>query len=598
MNPKTNDLKAIADILSNTRQVLKNQGINALLIRSTDRYFNEYVPKFMSMRAMMSGFDGSVGDAIITDTSAHLFVDGRYDLQAKRQAPAFVTHTLGQAQSIEMGWLSELSSIIGHGQVLAYDPSTIDMRLFNRMTARAADLGIVLKPDGGQILHRVLNGMLGEDHLGRTPVHLIPKEISGLTPTEKIGLMAQKLSLVKADAFLSVKLDDIAWVTNLRSYCFPFQSSVPGMACISKDKILLGLAKGVVIDTPSMDEHVVIHREDELFQAIKDNLGQGVAVLAVDEGETSKAHEQALHGLNVEIKAVDNPISALKAIKNEKELLHMRSAFQRADEAVYQTQSYVVSCFKENKPLTESDIDAQIKARFTRSGAAGLSFNPICASGKNGAIIHYGTPDGEKIIEEGSLFLLDTGAYYEGGYATDLTRTFLAAGPNHEAKSWQKEMFTLVLKASITGMSARLRRGSLGMQLDAMVRAPLWQRGLDFAHGTGHGVGINVHEFPPRIAPKSMTPLMEHQVFSIEPGLYFEDLGGVRIENLVTLVADEHPDFIRVLPLTFCPLDERLIEDAMLDDHERSFLTYYRSQWEGNVSWPELPPAPRASFRH
>ena len=287
----------------------------------------------------------------------------------------------------------------------------------------------------------------------------------------------------------------------------------------------------------------------------------------------------------------------LKAIKNEKELLHMRAAFKKADHVVYKTQCIIEGAYEKGQSLSEGEIDDLIKKQFAESKAPELSFRPICAGGKNGAIIHYGTPNREKKIEAGSLFLLDTGAYYEGGYATDLTRTFLLGKKSDPAQKWQKEMFTLVLKASIKGLSARFRRGVLGLQLDAMVRSPLWQAGLDYAHGTGHGVGINVHEFPPRIGPTSASPLLEGQVFSIEPGLYFNNLGGVRIENLVCVVADpENNNFLRILPLTFCPFDERLIENSMLDAYEQEFLNYYREQWHSDRSWPLLPPLPKVSW--
>jgi Xaa-Pro aminopeptidase len=298
-----------------------------------------------------------------------------------------------------------------------------------------------------------------------------------------------------------------------------------------------------------------------------------------------------LQELEIKFRNMVNPIALLKAVKNEKELTHMREAFHKADQVVHQTQSFVVDSFEKGQPISEGQVDDYVKERFFASGANDLSFRPICASGKNGAVIHYGTPDRETHVERGALFLLDTGAYYQGGYATDLTRTFLAAPKNSPAQSWQKEMFTLVLIASIRGLSARIRSGTTGMQLDAIVREPLWQRGLDFAHGTGHGVGINVHEFPPRIGPTSTSPLLPSQVFSIEPGLYFEGLGGVRIENLATIVADPDDErFVRVLPLTFCPFDERLIEEKLLSESDHEFLRYYRAQWQKGGGWPQLPP--------
>ncbi|MCW8142016.1 MAG: M24 family metallopeptidase, partial [Planctomycetota bacterium] len=208
------------------------------------------------------------------------------------------------------------------------------------------------------------------------------------------------------------------------------------------------------------------------------------------------------------------------------------------------------------------------------------SFKVIAAAGKNGAVIHYGTPDPERVIRAGELVLLDTGAYYAEGYATDLTRTFLA-GSRAEATAEQRRYFTLVLKAAVAGMSARLPVGARGDQLDAITRAPLWAAGLDFNHGTGHGVGINVHESPPRVSPNGAVKLEEGHVFSIEPGVYLPDFGGVRIENLVTLAAAlDAPGFLDVVPLTTSRLDERLFDQALLTEAERAWLARYAAARE------------------
>ena len=205
----------------------------------------------------------------------------------------------------------------------------------------------------------------------------------------------------------------------------------------------------------------------------------------------------------------------------------------------------------------------------------------IAAVGANAANIHYSHPDPQRQIGKGELVLIDTGAYFEEGYATDLTRTFLAgsaaSAPRGDAE--QRRNYTLVLKCAIAGMSARIPETALGEQLDALVRAPLWAEGLDYRHGTGHGVGINVHEAPPRVATRQGTVLEPNQVFSIEPGLYLPDWGGIRIENLCTVApAEGAPGFLDVVPLTFAALDQRLIEDSLLSDAERAWLARYAEQ--------------------
>lgn len=580
-------------ILASLQQHLAKHEWQALLVRGTDRYFNEYVPKEQSIRTKLTGFDGSIGDALITRDSAHLFVDGRYSLQAKSQAQGFNVHVCENAQSIENTWLEHLDKLLKAKDILAYDPSTVDIRLFDKMLDQINQLDAKLEPKATAIYEEILGK--AKTSWSDGAIEQIETSLGGLSCEQKLKLLATSLKKRGIDGFLAVKLDDIAWVTNLRSYLFAYQSAVPGIACLLPDRIIFGTS----INNPGIkpQKGLEIVEEQDFFTVVKDIFSNSKLSLGIDSHETSKAHEIALRAGKIELKQVDNPICGEKAVKNEKELLHMRSAFKKADQVVFKTQNYVVEQCEKKKAISEGDVDDYVKNQFKISGAKALSFRPICASGKNGAIIHYGTSDHEQAIREGSLFLLDTGAYYQAGYATDLTRTFLAAPKSNKAKPWQKEMFTLVLQASIRGLSARLKKGSLGIQLDAIVRAPLWQAGLDYAHGTGHGVGINVHEFPPRISTVSKTPLQVGQIFSIEPGLYFKDLGGVRIENLATVVDDpEHKDFIRVLPLTFCPLDERLIEEKMLTAFEKDFLSYYQKEWENDAPWPRLPPLSSINF--
>lgn len=576
------------------KELIKKTGAHALLLRSTDAYFNEYVPEHLSARAHITKFNGSVGDALITTNDAHLFVDGRYELQAQEQAIDFTTLVTKNNMSIENSWLNFLSENLKSGQTLLYDPTTLDLGLSEKLSLLCERLNAKLVPQAGALIAQVFEPQK-LSHQEPYKIWSIPQEITGASTQEKIRKLAPLLQAQGVQGFLVVKLDDIAWLLNMRGNAFAFQRTFPALAALLPNKIILGLKEGFSLPQELKNPDLEVVKESVLIQELKSKNTK--FTIGIDESETSKAHELALREQDIAIKRVINPIATQKAIKNEQELLHMRGAFKKADHVIYQTQNLIEKAYEEGRSLSEGEIDDLIKKQFIDSQAPELSFRPICAGGKNGAIIHYGTPNREQKVESGSLFLLDTGAYYEGGYATDLTRTFLIGKKSAQAQKWQKEMFTLVLKASIKGLSARFRRGVLGLQLDAITRAPLWQAGLDYAHGTGHGVGINVHEFPPRIGPTSSSPLLEGQVFSIEPGLYFNNLGGVRIENLVCVVADpEHEQFLRILPLTFCPFDDRLIESTMLDDYEKEFLAYYREQWHNDSPMPDLPPLRKISW--
>lgn len=583
-------------MLLDIQNMLIKKDLKALIVRSTDKYFNEYVPSFLSIRQAITGFSGSVGDAIIfADKKPILFVDGRYSIQAKEQVKDFEIYVCSTGQSIEGAWLETLESNLNNDDAICYDPRTMNLELFHKLDTmskkRRANVVAIDKD-----MKKLLNSSLNTDNSASYQLETVPFEICGQSTEDKIAQTKDILEHKGINGFLLTKLDDISWLLNLRSYSFPYQSSIPGIACLIGDTVIVGLNQIIKLEQKTRP-NITLVKEENFFTELGKIFNNQDFILGIDSLSTSKYHETALRALDIKLKQVNNPVEQVKAIKNDEELLHLREAFRKADQVVDKTRAFVEQSFDEKKQITEKDVDHHLRHTFEESGAKGLSFTPICASGKNGAVIHYSTPNPIQAIKENSLFLLDTGAYYQGGYATDLTRTFLAGSKQAVASKEQKEIFTLVLKASINGLAARLRKGALGAELDAIVRAPLWQKGLDFAHGTGHGVGINVHEFPPRIGPGSLTKLVVGQVFSIEPGLYIEGFGGVRIENLATIVKDPESDnFIRVQPLTFSPLDERLIDQTMLNKDEEIFLDYYKDEWKNNNPWPNLPPLKRVTF--
>ncbi len=525
--------------LTDFRKLLRDNQLQGALVRSTDCFLNEYVPTEQSRRAYLTGFTGSVGDVLVTQDKAILFVDGRYAIQAKAEAPDFEVRVLPLGQSIESGWMAELET---WGKLkIGVESDRISVNLFEKL--KKFDLGEL----------PVFGPAYAKATVGKPKTWEVSESITGDSTVGRLKRAAQFFEDNKLDAFLVVPLDEIAWLTNQRSSEFPYQAVFSARALAYPDRLEL-LSGPMFIKKASR--------------------------VGLDPMLTPEAVRRELEHAGAEIIFVKSPFQHMKSIKNPSELNHMRSAIARADRVVATVQAWVCDQINQKTPITESSVDEKVREEYKKSGVTGLSFKPICGGGKNGAQIHHGTPETKEPLKAGDLFLLDSGAYYEGGYATDLTRTFLLGGPTQKASDFQKKIFTAVLKGSIAGMSARFPKGTTGVQLDAIVRDPIWRLGYNYNHGTGHGVGVNVHEDPPRISTAGTAPIEESQIFSIEPGIYIEGFGGVRIENLVTAVADpDYPGYLKIVPLSFCPLDARLIDEKQLTDSEKAFLKYYEKSF-------------------
>ncbi|MES2504334.1 MAG: M24 family metallopeptidase [Myxococcota bacterium] len=524
-------------------EMLQSHRLDGALVRSTDSYLNEYVPSEQSRRVYLTGFAGSVGDVLVVRQKGILFVDGRYAIQAKNEATDFDVRVLPLGQSIEAAWLSELANF--PNTRLGIESDRMSVNLYNRLKAEAEKHGISL------IELPAFGPEIAQSTAKRWQA---PLACTGETTADRLKRAAPFFAANKLDAFLVVPLDEIAWLSNERSSEFPYQMVFSARALAYADHL-------EILQGP-------------IFLKKKARIG-------LDPALTPEAVRRELEQAGAEIVFVQSPFQAMKSIKNSAELAHMRSAIARADRVVDKVQQWVCGQMASGTFLTEAMVDAQTRVEFEKSGVTGLSFKPICGGGKNGAQIHHGTPEDKEPLRLGDLFLLDVGAYYEGGYATDLTRTFLLGGPDQKASELQKKIYTAVLKGSIAGMSARFPKGTAGASLDGIVRDPIWRQGYQYNHGTGHGVGINVHENPPRISTVGTAPIEIGQVFSIEPGIYIEDFGGVRIENLCTVNEDpELSDFLKVEPLSFCPLDKRLIDESVLSAAEKQFLQYYDGRYE------------------
>lgn len=589
---------ASAARLRGLRELMRARGLDAVVVRATDRYLNEYVPADESTRTFLTGFTGSMGDALVTLDRALLFVDGRYTLQAARESPDFEARQVALGQPIEEGWLEALAELASQGvRTVGVETDRVPQGLFETLARRASEAGVEVRATAPSLLEELRERELGRAKKRRGKIWSVGKALSGRTVQGRLEDARKALEGAGVDGFVVVPLDEIAWLANLRGDHFAYQATFRSLAVALKERVVLAADERALEDDAALEPAVQLVAEDDFVPAVKQLVVERPGLtLGYSAAHTPASLVRALQDAGARLVPMDSPFVAMRTRKTDEELRHMVSAFARADDVVKKLQSWASAQVSKGAQVTEKDVADKTRALFKRSGAWGLSFKVIAAASEHGAVIHYSTPDAERALKEGEMFLLDTGGYYEGGYATDLTRTFLLGRSHVKPSDEQKRLFTLVLKGAIAGMSARFPRGTRGEQLDALVRAPLWSAGLNYAHGTGHGVGVNVHEFPPRLMPGNRTAVEPGHVFSVEPGVYIAGYGGVRIENLVTCVVDPEDDgFLRVRPLTFSPLDKRLVERAMLTAHEKAFLTWFEQgaklPAEERLTMP-LPPLP------
>ncbi|MEZ4410534.1 MAG: M24 family metallopeptidase [Polyangiales bacterium] len=573
-----------AERVARVREAMRAAGVDAMIVRGTDRYINEYVPEDESTRVWLTGFSGSTGDALVGLDGAWLFVDGRYHVQADREVDTalwtVVKNALGVAnETATARRLTEMAAELPEGKSLrvGYEADRYSLNGFESFSKQLRGAAVELVPLSPSPF-AVARGEVRPTVSGAGELRAPDESRLGRTVAEKVALVSEWLQSKRAHALLVSKLDEVAWLTNLRADEMPYQATFRALAAVTREGIYVSVHASRVTDAVRAARPGVRFTDDAgVFAAIRDAANGAEPRVALDPASVTVALRDAVAAMPADVLATTSPVVAAKAKKTPAEMAAMRDAFARADAVVARAQAWLRERVAAGEPVTELGFAAKVEALFREAGAVGLSFRVISAFGVNGAVVHH--PSGDTVLTPGELVLLDTGAYFDEGFATDLTRTFFAGGPGQRPTDAQRRMFTLTLKSAIAGMTARVPAGAVGSQLDGITRAPLWREGLDYAHGTGHGVGINVHESPPGVAKTSTMNLEEGQVFSIEPGVYLEGVGGVRIENLCTVTAEGEPaGFVRVEPLTFSPLDESLIDDAMLNDAERAFMAAYRER--------------------
>jgi Xaa-Pro aminopeptidase len=567
----------VAARLQQLRQLLQEQDLDGFWVPSADEHLNEYLPEHRKRRQWITGFTGSVGDALITRDRAWLWVDPRYHEQAEREVdPNLFTVIKGGLPNQPS--LMEIVEELGSGFRLGVDPFTVAVATYRQMQAHAQAGGVLLIPVMENLVDKLAQGSAPVAPFDR-PIDSVPTHLSGATPAEKLAQVRQEMRRKRVGLLPLTKLDQVAWLFNLRGSDIPYNPVFWAYALVSLDRAAL-FTDLERLSPPSRQLLAEAGVELWPYETYNEQLPQwakSYAPVGLDPKQTTQGTQELLQ--DASCRELEHPVEALKAVKNPTELEQMRRANRKASRAKIRTLAWIDRQIQQGIPISEADVAAIMEAHYREEGEwVGLSFNTIAGAGANSSIIHYSTPDPQKLLQPGELFLLDSGSHYLGG-TTDDTRT-VWIGPQ-PADLLCKRRYTEVLKAHIQCARQIFPPDTYGVSLDGIARSTLWQAGLDYGHGTGHGVGafLNVHEGPNGIHRRASTPLKVGMINSIEPGYYQPGWGGIRLENLYEVIAIPEPEgWMGFRSLTWIPFDGRLIDWELLNEAQRAWLDEYHRQ--------------------
>lgn len=559
------------------RQTMAAEGINALIIPSADPHMSEYLPEYWQGRAWVSGFTGSVGTLVIAETFAGLWADSRYWVQA----PIQLAGTGIELKKMQIGqptFAQFLADALPAGAKVAIDGNVLSVNEYDHLKTAFLDKGIELVTQL-DILSKIWTD---RPSLPTAPIYEHPAEFVDTSALDKLKQVRAQMQQKQADAHLISSLDDIAWLLNLRGSDVAFNPVFLAHLLIDDTKATLFVdLEKLSPKIRSTLEKIGVQIAD--YQAIGDAVSVILGKLLIDPARVAIGTLKQLPESAKLIYAV-NPSTLLKAIKSEADLEHIREAMRQDGAALCEFFAEFEAKTAVGEPLTELDVDRMlIEARSRQKHYVSPSFDTIAGFRANGAIVHYrATEDSHSAITGDGLLLIDSGAQYYNG-TTDITRMASVGQVSDD----EKRDVTYVLKAHIGLAQAHFPDGVASSQVDALARVHLWQQGLDYRHGTGHGVGyfMNVHEGPQVISvfapPSPERVLKRGMVTTNEPGLYREGQWGIRLENCLACVSaaeSEFGSFLKFEDLTLCPFDTRLILIELLTDGEKAWLNQYHQR--------------------
>lgn len=521
------------NLIKKIRKFLADNQIDYLLVNSTNEFLAEYAPLSENSVYFLTNFSGSSGDALISQKNIFLFTDGRYHEQAEietdKKNVTVVKMKTGESFSKLIGekirpnkTLAIISTKNSQGRL-----EILQSALKNKnIEIKLLDFDPIIKEAGSKT-----------PQAGNRNIEKIDVKITGRSSEQKIKKISKRLK--QDEAILISSPEEVSYLLNIRDFSKPYSSAVSGIKCLI-----------------SQDGYIEVNLE---------KLPKNIHTIYVDKTSVT-AYEFSLLGSKA-VPVQTSYIQEMKAVKTNEEIIHLKKCFERADKALNETRDYI----EKNQNISECDISKKLEENFYKFGARSLSFKSIVAKDKNSALAHYSKCSKDEILEEGSLILIDCGAYYEGGYATDCTRVFVKGEPN----KLQKKIYTLVLKGFLAAFNKKITAKISGFELDRTARKILIKdapKGFDFYHSLGHGIGICVHESPPRLSPSlsAKAPIKPNMCFTIEPGLYKKGFGGVRLENSCWLKKEEGQ--LKIKSFSNMCFEEKLIDFALLTMKEKKWL--------------------------
>ncbi|MCH8683758.1 aminopeptidase P family protein [Pedomonas mirosovicensis] len=563
-----------AERLSALRAELTARGLAGFVVPLTDEHMSEYVGEYAKRLEWLTGFTGSAGSAVVLADSAAIFVDGRYTLQVRDQVDGSLYEYQSVLETSPAQWLGER---VGEGQKIGFDP-WYHTRGWVEATRRT------LAAKGAELVAVESNPVdavwADQPKPPLDPILVHDDAYTGMSTEEKLAATGAAVGAAGANAAVIAALDSVAWLFNIRGTdvaCTPVARAFALSFADGRAELFTEAEKITPAVTQALGDSVTVHPRERFADRLAE-LGAEKARVLVDPESTVFAVFERLEAAGAVIIEGRDPCVMPKAIKNPVEIAGSRAAHIRDGVALSRFLHWL-HIEAPKGTVTELDADARLLSlRQEANLFRDVSFPAITGAGPNGAIVHYrSTPKTNRPLKVGELFLIDSGGQYLDG-TTDVTRT-VAVGT---AGAEERDRFTRVLKGHIALATARFPSGTTGRQLDALARLPLWLAGLDYDHGTGHGVGsyLSVHEGPQRIGKTvNDTVLTPGMILSNEPGYYKTGAYGIRIENLVLThedrrEGDERP-MLAFETLTMAPIDLALVEPRLLTPEEKDWLNAY-----------------------
>ncbi|MEM6384006.1 MAG: aminopeptidase P family protein [Pseudomonadota bacterium] len=570
--------------LAALRAALADEGLDGLLVPRTDEHQSECLPDYAERVAWLTGFTGSNAFVLILPGEARVYTDGRYTLQVKSQTDpsAFTPDDMTMITPAR-----HLASLELTGRTIGYDPWLHTISGFKKFSEAAQKSGCALMPTADNLIDRIRTHTPGRP---MAPIVPHPLEFAGRTHEDKIAAIAEAVRGARCDAVVLPQADGAAWTFNLRGSDVPHKPMFLAFTIVgSEGNASLFIDPGKLTDEAAAQLPDVQIKDIADFEDALKALGDSGATVMVDPGNVSVKIADTITDAGGKLHHAPDPMEPLRARKTEAERQGARAAHVRDGAAVTRFLAWFDREASKGGLDEITAAEKLLSERRATNQLKDISFPTISGAGANGAIVHYRvTNETCAPIEPGTLYLTDSGAQYLDG-TTDITRTLMVAAANPE----HRRCYTLVLKGHIAVARARFPKGTTGAHLDALARQHLWAAGLDYAHGTGHGVGsyLGVHEGVARIAKQGNTPLEPGMLLSNEPGYYREGAFGIRLENLVLVTEPEDlggdQPMMGFETITRAPFDTRLIDTSLMSKDELVWLDAFHASVLADIG-PQL----------